>query len=350
MRVGGFPLVILPESIVNRSNRHRVGFSVVELLVCIAVLAVLVALLLPAVQSARESARRVECSNRFRQIGIALHGFEERQKSFPIDGGPWLFNTASQTRFEGGYSVMAQLMGDLGQGPVASLVNVSVRNHIPWDEEPDIAMLRCPSDPADSVGLNYRVCYGLDSGQQTTQSADRLEGMFRNGDSRLIREMTDGTSHTVAVSERIRSDIDMTSYTPAEDIVGSGAILLYGLNQITADETLDICRSVTGATTGYSGQVGWSWTHSADFQTKYNHIAPPNYIVPDCSLDPLSSSIPGRVSISSNGGLVSARSYHRGGVNCLLADGSARFISSSIDLGLWRALATIAGSEVIGEF
>ena len=112
---------------------------------------------------------------------------------------------------------------------------------------------------------------------------------------------------------------------------------------------LDACRSLSGSGAGYAGTMGWRWSRSEAMHTTYNHVGPPNSQIGDCALSVLNGSPTGDAA-TVEGGMISARSLHSGGVNCLLADGSARFVANSINLGVWRSLATIAGHETVGGF
>ncbi len=328
--------------------RPRHGFTIVELLVSIAIIGLLTALILPAVQSSRESARKITCHNTLHQIGLALHNFEERHRTFPMEGGPWIRNPSSGSQGAARYSVLAQLLADLDQPALANQFDFSVYNRQVSEREPRVELFLCPSDPVGVQGTNYRVCTG-DRPFNTGDSKHR--GMFLSRTPQSC-DMTDGMSQTIAFSERIRSDESLDPFQKPADMAGSGLGSILALGQdVTSDEMLETCRSLSGAGVGYSGRVGWFWSHTGDFQTKYNHVGPPNSRVGDCAVASLESAgVPGDVTDSTSGGQMSARSDHPGGVNCLLADGSARFISDSIDLGLWRSLATIAGNEVIGEF
>ena len=335
-----------------RTVRH--GFTIIELLVSMAVIGLLAALILPAVQCSREAARRLNCHNNLHQLGLALHNFEGRNRSFPKEGGPWVKLFPSSTGMIGAnYSVLAQLLADLDQAAIHNRFNFSQFNRMPWNDEPRVAAFLCPSDPVDVKGTNYRVCRGVDPEQQAINTDKKRMGLFGTHDIPAPRDVTDGLSNTIAMSERIRSDESLDPFQRPADVAGSGLSSVLASRQVvTPDEMRDVCGSLSGAGVGYSGQVGLFWSHAGNLQTQYNHVGPLNSTIGDCAIAPLVStdSPAGSQSYSPEGGQMSARSFHSGGVNCLLADGSGRFVSSSIDLALWRALATIAGSEVIGEY
>ncbi len=335
----------------NQANRNvypthestQAGFTIVELLAAIAIIGLLIALILPAVQGARETARRMACQNSLHQLGLALHNFEERAREFPTEN-----YFAPDPRSDMRHSVLRQLLADLDQSVLANEMNSPM--HVPDDDDPLIGLFLCPSDPASSRGTNYRACIG----DQSLNYDSKHRGLFAF-EPRKAGEITDGLSQTVVMSERIRSDESLVPFQRPADCAGSGLwSLLPAFYTVTADEMLATCRALTGSGTGYSGKMGWYWSKAQDLQTQYNHVAPPNSKVADCGIADYGSYLPGELRAKSasddESGQISARSYHPGGVNCLLGDGSVRFVSDSIDLGLWRALATIAGSEVIGEF
>lgn len=334
----------------TRSSTVRQGFTITELLVAIAIISILVATILPAVQQARESARRVDCQNRLHQLGIALANFETRHQALPVEGGPWIKVSQQSSPAAAGFSVLAQLLPDVDQVTVAYGFDYSKRISVPRNEEPRIELWFCPSDPSGSRGTNYRVCTGVEPERTTEQ---RLQGVFVGGKSTTLAKITDGLSQTIVISERSRSDESLAPYQPLVDSAGSGYSSLVGMRTVIADEMLEVCSSLNGTMVGYSGMVGHIWANSANLQTMYNHVAPPNSRVGDCAIDALISAAgypAGSTPDAFRIGQMSARSYHTGVVFCLLADGSVRPIANTIDLGIWRSLATYAGHEIIGEF
>lgn len=333
----------------TRERRHSSGFTITELLVAIAIIGLLVAMILPAVQGSRETARRMTCQNHLHQFGLALHNFEERRRSFPWSGGPLVRAVPGGARFGAGFSVHAQLLADLDQGPLAAKYDFNAVNRNDGDSEVIVPLFQCPSDPAGSRGTNYRVCEGATVNHQAITPDRKLLGVFDKFDPKP-RDISDGLSQTIMMSERIRSDEDLSSFQPPQDWAGSGLVnFMPSGRAITADEMFDSCASMTGPGLGYRGTMGWFWVHDEDEDTEYNHVAPPNSRVTDCAIGTLSGNGPG-LGGSFEGGMLTARSHHTGGVNCLLADGAVRIVSDSIDLTLWRSLATMAGHETIGEF
>jgi prepilin-type processing-associated H-X9-DG protein len=318
-----------------------------ELLVVLAILGLLLTLTVPAVQASREAARATDCRNRMRQLGLAILNFESRMRQLPIEGGPLVNDRYHPRPVHADFSVQAQLLMDLDQAPLAARFDFTQFLRRPFDGEiPACPVLTCPSDSGREQGLSYRVCGGSQARRDFYDPQRR--GAFTVIRTTTMQDVVDGTSSTVAMSERLRSDETPERYDPAVDAVASGAGPLFGGRIPTPDEMHDVCRALAGASAlGYSGQVGWYWHRAQDLQTQYNHVAPPNSRVTDCTIGDLQSSLgPGYSSSTLDGLQLSARSRHSGGVHCLYLDGGVRFVGDTIDLDLWRAMATIAGGEI----
>ncbi|MDA0833829.1 MAG: DUF1559 domain-containing protein [Planctomycetota bacterium] len=342
----------------RRSRIHqRRGFTLIELLVVIAIIAVLIALLLPAVQQAREAARRIQCRNNLKQIGLALHNYESSHNSFPPGrvGYPMVFSAHA--------AILPYIDG-------ANLSNAIDFNTAPTFVEPPVApysqnviaamtvipMYVCASDFQRMSGnsyapTNYVVCAGSGS-DATTRYIRRGDGVMFDvkllGVTRL-RDITDGLSNTAAVSEQTLgmgySGGSGSSAAPA--IPGSTPPVQYAQQVLNLSSSQNDSISgtdtspancVVGASGWWKGIRGAKWMNGHYGDTIYNHAMTPNAKTFDCG------------NASHNAGLTAARSQHAGGVSMLLCDGSVRFVSDSVDLGIWRALATKSGTEVLGEF
>ena len=332
---------------------NRSGFTITELLVAIAIIGGLAAILLPAVQSSRESARRMTCQNNLRQLGLALHNFEERNGTFPWNHGPLILTPPSFRAHSGaGFSVLAQLLGDMDESALSSRYDFTQDNRTSGDDEPLVPAYRCPSDPTDYRGANYRVCEGPFPTSQSASNLIRKDqyGLFSLRSRPAPSDVSDGLSNTIVMSERVRSDESPSPFQSPADWAGSGLSNLLPAGQvITPDEMRGACEALSGPGIGYCGAMGCQWVRGDPADTEYNHVATPNSPTGDCAIGDLIDVLDG-FGGSWHAGMLTARSQHSGGVNCLLGDGSCRMVSDSIDLTLWRSLSTIAGHETVGEF
>lgn len=338
-------------------NRHRRGFTLIELTVVSGIISILIALLLPAVQSAREAVRRAQCLANLRQIGIALHSYEAVNNCFP----PAL---TSQTRhagseflpgvdYSGEFSFLARLLPHLEQTTVFAAINFDVGcsfvdglgagepagMHSGFRENTTafgatIAVFLCPSDgaaPAPGAG-NYRGCTG-EGGQYLTSAEfpDSANGVFPIFGRVSAARIPDGLSHTVAVSERLRGSMGR-GVNATRDAFPRTEIAM------TADDFLMACRIAARAGESpdmFTGNGRW-WAVTGLGMTLYSQTQPPNGRVPDCLL------VAGAAI-----GMTTARSHHLGGVHALMADGSTRFVLNSIAPPTWRALGTRNGHELV---
>ena len=325
-------------------GKFRSGFTLVELLVVIAIIGILIALLLPAVQAAREAARRMQCSNNLHQIGVAALNHENMNQQFPF--GTMGCNKEKDEWM--GYSGFTKLLPFLEQGSTLESFDLDQF----WDVGANAIVLatpipayQCPSD--DSAGRicklrphanvtcdwsrsNYVMCFGptryWSPGNWPQYRSDQCEmpqssldtgGPFMFHYGRKIGEFTDGTSHTAMFSE-VRSG-KRSDYTQADSLV-----------------------DLRGLWPGYG------------VLSSYLHLNTPNSGVPDGLLSSHCDAI-SNANAPCVGGTpwddlnITARSFHPGGVNVAFADGHVDFYTDSVDLDLWQALSTIAGGEVIGQ-
>ncbi len=331
--------------------RFRTGFTLVELLVVIAIIGVLVGLLLPAVQAAREAARRMSCSNNMKQIGLALHNYESSTTRLPASwshpgnatGDGW----SCQARVLPYIEQIALADGvDYSAGYGAALITTSSGTQ-------RIASFRvptylCPSEVNDTLRTDdtgapkhYPLSYGYNAGtffvynpaNQTTG-----DGMFVANRYLGFRDCLDGTSSTLAFAE-------VKAYTPYFRDAAAG-------NSLPIPATTDEVCALAGSFKVNTGHTEWvdGRVHQTGFTTTYS----PNREVLCAQSGTIydvdwTNQREGRSVTESTFGAVTSRSYHQGGVNVTFMDGSVRFKTESIDLGIWRALSTRAGGEVIDE-
>ncbi|MFN9720867.1 MAG: DUF1559 domain-containing protein [Planctomycetota bacterium] len=325
----------------------RSGISLIELLVSISVVGILLALLVPAVIAARDTARRVDCQNRIRQFGLALHQFEQSYRHLPV-GTIFDPRTGNSTPWR---SPQVQLLPFLEQAALFERI----------DKEPEMQVLHlgstielpafhCPSESI-ATGVNYRACTGSNVGFFDEAGA---EGELARGKGALagvssltpiaLSSISDGLSNTAAMSERTISQMTRTAYDSKRDIWMTNAMSLgFDPEQRAADETVELCRAALSAPpVYYASSAGHNFVKDSYLYTGYNHVLTPNTAIPDCVLDRFAAeSWPAAGLMVADWGAVGARSLHRDGtVSLLMLDGSVRFVSSEIDTGAWRAFGS----------
>jgi prepilin-type N-terminal cleavage/methylation domain-containing protein len=302
------------------------GFTLVELLVVIAIIAILIGLLLPAVQKVREAGARTQCQNNLKQIGIALHNYHSAHQSLPPGS-----NFA-------GFTALALILPFMEQDNVYNEINFNAPMGAddPLNAVPNgttIKTLICPSDlslplPADNGGNNYFANYGTNV--RFFQNHFIANGVFALRDEGIpLNYISDGTSFTAAFSELRKGDWNNATYNVADWINVSAA----GLPN-TADQAVAICQSVNPNNLAYQCfSAGGEWLGDDNTGIAYTHVALPN--TTNC------------IWLANLTFAVTASSYHIQGVNLLLCDGSVHFITNSIDMTTWRALGTRQGEETI---
>ncbi len=348
-----------------RPSRGRKAFTLIELLVVIAIIGVLIALLLPAVQSAREAARRAQCSNNLKQLGLALHNYEsahgvlpwtQQQAAYlPAGGGAPSLNEWS------GWSGIALMLPFMEQQQVHSALNFSFGGNwytLPGSHDPTqqtgittaISTLLCPSD-ANGVGLNnYLLSNGTNYDWWSRRSgAGALTRPETSGfGPPRLAAITDGTTNTIAIAERPRGDGDGSFFSPSDiyNPVSIAGFPTYVI-QNPADQTYLNGTAIPACTQAAKTNPGAHWSYSGFYwaagdynQAVFNFVLTPNSKTPDCS--PWGG-------VATGYGFMTPRSYHPGGVNVVMADGSVKFIKDTINPQTWYALGTRAGKEIVSS-
>ena len=334
-------------------RRGPAGFTVIELLVVVAIIGLLTALVVPAVMSSRSAARRLSCQNNLKQVGLAIHNIAAARGRLPA--GLSEYRTTGSDAANG-WSPHAQLLDYLDQAPLADTLDLAepfkAGHQSDLGSRPGtvVPTFACPEDPVTG-GNNYRFNTGrsltFDSrwGPGLDEPPDDLPGgpfgPFGLWTQFTTASIRDGVSNTAAVSEKRKSG-PADGFDPAADVWFTNLLAVAGADPDVLRSACD--RDVTSPSQYYA-DVGRTWAAPSYYHTWYNHALPPNPGFPDCSMQ--GSDLGYRPDY---GGFYPATSDHRGGVNLLLLDGSARFVSDAVDPATWAALGTRAAGDVTGEF
>lgn len=351
------------------------AFTLVELLVVIAIIGILIALLLPAVQAAREAARRSQCNNNIKQLGLATHQYHDTYKKLPYGRGGW---TEFKTRC-GDYSGFITLLPYIEQVPMAQMIDQTSKTfagqtiypwtttYLPWMTQ--INALICPSSPyppnTNYAGMgqrSYHLCSGTTimsyQNQQTdgiyshwisTQNGSAANNWCGTGTSwqRGMAEILDGTTNTANISEKAL----ITAKSGSRSIFGQG---VYGYPQpmspVACLATANQNQYLAVGTTISNFQNGDQWAMGHPYWTFFSTILPPN--------SPTCYGVTGANPSTANG-IFPPTSWHVGGVLVGMADASVRFVSDGIDCGtyglapgnsygVWGAMGTVQGGESMG--
>jgi len=335
-------------------NRRHIdhGFTLVELLVVIAIIGILVALLLPAIQAAREASRRSACLNNLHQLSLAVLSFESIAGRLPPSAEVRDINVPGNN---GSWGVHGRILPFLEQGALYQQVDITIA----WDAQSVIDGLKipvfaCPSDPdaatvrtfSDNRPALWPTTYGFNFGTWFVHNPLTQDGgngaFFPDSNLRLSR-ITDGTSKTLMVSE-------VKAWTAYKRNGGPGD------TEIPADVSQASSVVASGAQFKNTGHT--EWPDGRVHHTGFTATLPPNTRVPfendgETFDGDYNSWQEGKLNGGSAGppsyAIITSRSHHPGGVNSAMMDGSVRFVTDDVTIAVWRAMATRGGGEVVSE-
>lgn len=306
--------------------RRTPGFTLIELLVVIAIIAILIGILLPAVQKVREAAARMKCSNNLKQIGLAMHNYHGAYSYLPPGNAK-----------PNAFSSLSLMLPYIEQDNLHKQIDFTKSHTLnPVPKAMPVTVFMCPSDPQSTVpagwgGNNYPGNYG--TGIVWQQDAAGANGIFYHvtGEKGVkFGDISDGLSNTAAFSERMKGDWSNATVTPRTDLINPK-----GVSPANEDEAMAMCRASdpNDVSLQWYSNFGANWIQGNQ-DVMYGHASLPNDR-PCAFPQNMTQTMP-------------ASSAHTSGVNVLLCDGSVRFVSNSVSVPTWRAVGTRNGGEVIG--
>jgi prepilin-type processing-associated H-X9-DG protein len=309
-----------------------------------AIAGILLALIIPAIAATRETARRMDCQHRLRELALACHAFHEQHRSLPPQRAITLSTVGLQP--PGAISCWGQLLPQLGQRPLYDRINFLEDGSGTAADPPfslvnnaligvPVAGFVCPSDAVVPGGCSYRACLGSTAGPPFRHHKGAFHSQGLPTPLATFGLVTDGLSQTALCSERSAGDRDPLQFHSGVDVAFAEFT-----PSTDPEDYRRVCESVgpTG-TVQHVSFAGETWLLNGYANVWYNHVESPNSRNPDCTN--------GGYGVAQ--GQVTARSRHRGGVNVAFCDGSVRLVAASISLPVWRAMGTRAAADQVSE-
>jgi len=305
----------------------RRGFTLIELLVVIAIIGTLVALLMPAIQAAREAARRSQCANNLKQIGLAIANYETSVGALP----PGVLHSWNplNTRWEPNTGLFTGILAQVEQGTLYSTFNFDLTASMAANltaMNTQVSVYTCPSNnpPTAGPGISYRANVGPSFWLYPSQPSGTVDpkGVFWSGSRSRLPDFRDGLGTTAVVSEGVSADPKRSINVTVTDLNAFNSI--DDLRQLPTVPTENIGRY-------YVGSYSRMFFNTMDTPNKTSYYN-------NSTAHPFSVAYEARSA---------AQSFHPGGVNVLLGDGSVHFIKDTVGLEVWQALSTRKGGEVL---